>query len=74
MLNLNIRYEDGGPVDFKHPRGEPCLFILDDQLNDAYSSGLCVICLRKAVIIVISVSTLSRRTYFIKPSIVETLH
>ena len=39
-LNLNIRYHEGLPVDFKNPRGEPCLFILDDMLNDTYSSGL----------------------------------
>jgi len=38
-LNLNIRYHEGVPVDFKNPRGEPCLFILDDLLNDTYSSG-----------------------------------
>jgi len=38
-LNLNIRYHEGVPVDFKNPRGEPCLFILDDLLNDAYSNG-----------------------------------
>jgi len=39
-LNLNIRYHEGVPMDFKNTRGEPCLFILDDLLNDAYSSGL----------------------------------
>ena len=39
-LNLNIRYDEGKPVDFKNKRGEPCLFILDDLLNDAHSSGL----------------------------------
>ena len=33
-LNLNIRYHEGVPVDFKNTRGEPCLFILDDLLND----------------------------------------
>jgi len=27
-------------VDFINTWGEPCLFILDDMLNDAYSSGL----------------------------------
>jgi len=37
-LNLNIRYHEGVPGDFKNPRGEPCLFILDDLLNDVYSS------------------------------------
>jgi len=37
---VNIRYHEGVPVDFKTPRGEPCLFILDDLLNDAYSSVL----------------------------------
>jgi len=37
-LNLNIRYHEGVPVEFKNTRGEPCLFILDDMLNDAYSS------------------------------------
>jgi len=39
-LNLNIRYHEGVPVDFKNPRGEPCLFILNDLLDDPYSSGL----------------------------------
>ena len=39
-LNLNIRYHEGVPVDFKNPWGEPCLFILDEMLKDAYSSGL----------------------------------
>ena len=39
-LNLNIRYHERVPVDFKNTRGEPCLFILDDLLNDAYCSGL----------------------------------
>ena len=39
VLNLNIRFHEGVPVDFKRPRGEPCLFIFDD-LNDDYSSGL----------------------------------
>ena len=26
------------PSDFKNPRGQACLFILDDLLNDVYSS------------------------------------
>ena len=39
-LNLNILYHEDVPVDFKNKRGEPCLFILDDLLNYAYSSGL----------------------------------
>ena len=38
-LYLNIHYHEGEPVDFKNPRGEPCLLLLDDLLNDAYSSG-----------------------------------
>ena len=38
-LNWNILYHEGVPVDFKKPRSEPCLFILDVLLNDAYSSG-----------------------------------
>jgi len=33
--NLNICYHEWVPVDFKNP----CLFILDDLLNDAHSSG-----------------------------------
>ena len=36
-LNLNMRYHEGVPVEFKNPGGKPCLFILDDLLNDAYS-------------------------------------
>ena len=39
-LNLNIRYHEGVPADFKNTWGEPCLLILADVLNDAYSSGL----------------------------------
>ena len=38
-LNLNVRYHEGVPVEFKNPGGKPCLFILDKLLNDAYSSG-----------------------------------
>jgi len=36
---LNILFHEGVPVDFKNTRGDPCLFILDDLLNDVYSSG-----------------------------------
>ena len=39
-LNLNIRYHECVPVDLKNTRDGPCLFILDDLLNDVYSSGL----------------------------------
>ena len=48
-LNLNIPYYEGVPVDFKNPRGETCLFILDDLLNDAYSSGLVCDLLTKGI-------------------------
>ena len=36
-VNLNIRYHEGVPVGFQNPRGEPCPFILNYLLNDAYS-------------------------------------
>jgi len=39
-FNLKIRYHEDVTVDFKNSRGELCLFILVDLLNDAYSSGL----------------------------------
>ena len=37
-LNQKIRYLEGVPFNFKNPIGKSCLFILDDLLNDAYSS------------------------------------
>ena len=39
-LNLNTRFHGGVPVEFKNTRGEPCLFILDELLYDASSSGV----------------------------------
>ena len=39
-VNLNIRNHEGVPLEFKNTWGEPCLLILADVLNDAYSSGL----------------------------------
>ena len=29
-VNLNVRYQEGNPVEFKNPGGKPCVFILDD--------------------------------------------
>ena len=37
-LKPKIRYLEGVPIEFKNPRGQACLFILDDLLNDVYSS------------------------------------
>ena len=37
-LNLIICYHEGVPGEFKTPRVEPCLFILDDLLKVVYSS------------------------------------
>ena len=73
-LNVNIRYHERVPMDFKNTRGVTFQFILDDLLNDAYSSGLVWIYLRMAVINIISASSLSRRTYSISPTIIATFH
>jgi len=43
------------PVHFKNRRGSPCLFILDDLLNEAFAVDSCAISLGEKVIIEISV-------------------
>jgi hypothetical protein len=60
-LKPKIRYHEGVPNDFKNPRGQACLFILDDLLNIVYSNTQVAICLLKAVIIAISASSESRK-------------
>jgi len=37
----DIRFNEGVPTDFANARGRPCLVILDDLLNDAYSKQVC---------------------------------
>jgi len=37
VLKKKIRYNEGVSADFKNARGRPCLIILEDLLNDAYS-------------------------------------
>ena len=36
-----IRFHEGVPSDFNNAQGKPCLVILDDLLNDAYSKEVC---------------------------------
>jgi len=36
-----IRYNEGVPADLENAHGKPCLIILDDLLNDAYSKEVC---------------------------------
>jgi hypothetical protein len=38
-LNLNIRYQESVTVDFKNRRIGSCLFVMDDLLNNVYTSG-----------------------------------
>jgi hypothetical protein len=39
-LTRNVRFHEGVP-DFTNESGRPCLFILDDLLNDVYSKQVC---------------------------------
>jgi len=41
VLKKKIRYNEGVPADFENAHGRPCLIILDDLLNDAYSKEVC---------------------------------
>jgi hypothetical protein len=73
-INLNIRYHEDLPMDFKSTRGEPCLFILDDLLNEAYSSVLvCDMLIIGSHHCNISVILITQK-YSISPSVVATFH
>jgi len=37
----HVRFHEGVPADFKNNVEKPCLIILDDLLNDAYSKDVC---------------------------------
>jgi len=41
VLKKKIRYNECMPADFGNVHGRPCLFILDDLVNDAYSKEVC---------------------------------
>jgi hypothetical protein len=45
--NKNIRFHEGVPENFKNVKGEKCLIILDDLLNDVYSKEVCVLFTRR---------------------------
>jgi len=34
-------FNEGVPIDFENARGRPCVVILEDLLNDAYSKQVC---------------------------------
>jgi hypothetical protein len=40
-LNKNVQIREGLPENFEKYQGLPCLFILDDILNEVYSRALC---------------------------------
>ena len=37
----DVYFNKGVPTDFENARGRPCLVILDDLLNDVYSTQVC---------------------------------
>jgi len=41
VLKKKVRYDEGVPSGFENTHGRPCLIILDDLLNDAYSNDMC---------------------------------
>jgi hypothetical protein len=43
LLKKNIRFYEGVPENFDNTQGEPCLIILDDLINDAYSKEVSVL-------------------------------
>jgi hypothetical protein len=40
-LNKNVQIPEDLPENFENIEGLPCLFILDDLLNDVYSRAVC---------------------------------
>jgi hypothetical protein len=40
-LKKNVHIRKGVPENFENAQGKPCLFILDDLLNEAYSRVVC---------------------------------
>jgi hypothetical protein len=41
--NKNIHFNEGVQEYFNNAKGEPCIVILDDLLNDVYSKDVCVL-------------------------------
>jgi hypothetical protein len=41
LRNKNVQIRKGVPDDFKNTAGKPCLFILDDLLNEVFSRAVC---------------------------------
>jgi len=40
-LRKNVQIHEGVPENFENAQGKPCLFILDDLLNEVYSRAVC---------------------------------
>ena len=40
-LRKNVQIHEGVPENFENVQGKPCLFILDDLLNEVYSRDMC---------------------------------
>lgn len=40
-LGRNVRVHEGVPENFENAKNEPCLFILDDLLNEVFSRAVC---------------------------------
>jgi hypothetical protein len=40
-INKKFQVHEGVPENFENPQGRPCLFILDDLLNEVYSRVVC---------------------------------
>jgi hypothetical protein len=40
-LRKNVEVREGVPQNFENVQGLPCVFILDDLLNEAYSRAVC---------------------------------
>jgi len=40
-LNKNVQIHEGLPENFENAQGLPCLFILDDLLNEVFSRAVC---------------------------------
>ena len=71
-LKPKTRHHEGVSNDFKNPRGQACLFILDDLLNDVYSSTqVCDLFTKGSHHRNIRVILITQ-TYYIKTGTIET--
>jgi hypothetical protein len=41
LKNKNVQIHEGAPENFEKSQGLPCLFVLDDLLNEVYSRTVC---------------------------------